>query len=75
MRLSDSTIRLPQSASLMRPDWRSGLTKSRSVSSRVRPATPKVRRINVSAAFFLSIEFQETGYLGFTGSISRLMET
>ena len=27
------------------------------------PACTEVRRINVSASFFLSIEFQETGYL------------
>ncbi|HEX7956734.1 MAG TPA: DUF4214 domain-containing protein, partial [Pyrinomonadaceae bacterium] len=29
----------------------------------INPACTEVRRINVSAAFFLSIEFQETGYL------------
>lgn len=34
----------------------------------------ELRRINVSAAFFLSIEFQETGYLS-TGYTRRLTTT
>ena len=43
--------------------WVSEITQCESLPVADRPACREVKRVNVSAAFFLSIEFQETGYL------------
>ena len=43
--------------------WTNQITECDTLPQAERAACREVRRINVSAAFFLSIEFQETGYL------------
>jgi hypothetical protein len=43
--------------------WKGQITECDSQPEPARTACREVRRVNVSAAFFLSIEFQETGYL------------
>ena len=57
----DFLNRLPDAAGLQ--FWTSQITECDSRPEPERTACREVRRINVSAAFFLSIEFQETGYL------------
>jgi hypothetical protein len=57
----DFLNRLPDAAGLQ--FWTNQITECDSRPEPERTACREVRRINVSAAFFLSIEFQETGYL------------
>jgi hypothetical protein len=57
----DFLNRLPDAAGLQ--FWTNQITECDSRPEPERTSCREVRRINVSAAFFLSIEFQETGYL------------
>ena len=57
----DFLNRLPDAAGLQ--FWTSQITECDSRPEPERTSCREARRINVSAAFFLSIEFQETGYL------------
>ena len=57
----DFLNRLPDASGLQ--FWTNQITECDSRPEPDRTACREVRRINVSAAFFLSIEFQETGYL------------
>jgi hypothetical protein len=57
----DFLNRLPDAAGLQ--FWTNQITECDSLPEPQRTSCREVRRINVSAAFFLSIEFQETGYL------------
>jgi Calx-beta domain/FG-GAP-like repeat/FG-GAP repeat len=57
----DFLNRLPDAAGLQ--FWTSQITECDSRPEPERTSCREVLRINVSAAFFLSIEFQETGYL------------
>lgn len=57
----DFLNRIPDAAGLQ--FWSNQITECDSQPEPQRTACREVRRINVSAAFFLSIEFQETGYL------------
>jgi hypothetical protein len=57
----DFLNRQPDAAGLQ--FWTNQITECDSQPEPQRIACREVRRINVSAAFFLSIEFQETGYL------------
>ena len=55
--------RLPQPRTETRLAWLSGLTRlSRAAQM---PLAARVKRINVSAAFFLSVEFQDTGLVAY----------
>jgi hypothetical protein len=45
--------------------WTAQITQCEPLPIPERDACREIRRINVSAAFFLSIEFQETGYLAY----------
>jgi hypothetical protein len=45
--------------------WTNEITQCDQLAPPERPSCREVHRINVSAAFFLSIEFQETGYLAY----------
>jgi hypothetical protein len=57
----DFLNRIPDAAGLQ--FWTNQITECDSQPEPQRTACREVRRINVSAAFFLSIEFQETGYI------------
>jgi hypothetical protein len=59
----DFLNRLPDASGLQ--FWTNQITECDSRSEPERTSCREVRRINVSAAFFLSIEFQETGYLAY----------
>jgi hypothetical protein len=57
----DFLNRLPDAAGLQ--FWTNQITECDSQPEPARTSCREARRINVSASFFLSIEFQETGYL------------
>ncbi|HEY6804908.1 MAG TPA: Calx-beta domain-containing protein [Pyrinomonadaceae bacterium] len=52
--------------------WTNQITECEQLPEAQRAQCREIRRINVSAAFFLSIEFQETGYLAYRCYVASL---